>query len=501
VSREQGCLILRADASSEIGMGHFMRCLALAQAWTETGERVIFAMSHTTPAADSCAKAIGATVTRLSSPRGSLPEAHETVVLAQGEQARCIVADGYDFAPGYQQALRTAGHRVLLLDDDARYQRYETDLVLNQNAFATDSLYEDRAAHTRLLLGPRYALLREQFRESPQPDRTIPATARRLLVTLGGADPANATQTVVEALRLLPANSVEAIVVVGGSNPHRAKLESALNGSPIKITLVHDAKNMPELMAWADVAISAAGSTSLELAYLGVPMLLTILADNQQAVATGMQSSGAARNLGWAHTLTGKSIVAALQDLIADQGERQRLSSAGQNLVDGEGAPRVVRALQAPAIHLRPAVSDDSRLLFEWANDSAVRAVSFNSAPIPWADHERWFRSKLSNPNAVLLIAQNENAQPIGVARFEIEQGVATISISISADCRGHGYGRELIDVASETVLRRPEVTSIRALVKPDNLASARAFLAADYVEVSKPDSYDPRLFVRTSSR
>jgi UDP-2,4-diacetamido-2,4,6-trideoxy-beta-L-altropyranose hydrolase len=501
VAREPGCLILRADASSEIGMGHFMRCLALGQSWSETGARVFFAMSQSTPAADNAAQAIGATISRLSSPVGSLPEAQETVALAQREQARCIVADGYSFAPGYQQALRGGGHRVLLLDDDARYQRYETDLVLNQNVYASESLYPDCAAHTRLLLGPRYALLREQFRESPQLDRTIPAVARRVLVTLGGADPANATQTVIEALRLLPANSVEAIVVVGGNNPHRAKLESAIAGSSVKITLVHDAKNMPELMAWADIAISAAGSTSLELAYIGVPMLLTILADNQQAVAAGMQSSGAARNLGWAHTLTGKSIAAALQDFIADQGERQRFSRAGQELVDGEGAHRVVRALQAPAIRLRPVAPDDSRLLYEWANDPAVRAVSFNSAPIPWADHERWFGSKLSNPHAVLLMAENEDSQPVGVARFEIEQGVATISISISADFRGCGYGRELIDLASEAVLRRPDVTSIRALVKADNLPSARAFLGADYVEVSKPGSYDPRVFTRTNSR
>jgi UDP-2,4-diacetamido-2,4,6-trideoxy-beta-L-altropyranose hydrolase len=474
-----------------------MRCLALAQAWTELGGRTIFAMSESTPATEAHRHAIGAGFFQLTASTGSLPEALETTALAAREQARWIIADGYDFAPGYQQTLRSAGHRVLAIDDDGRYQRYEADLILNQNVYVAESLYADRAAHTRLLLGPGYALLRGQFRQTPPPARTIPTRARNLLVTLGGADPANVTQLIIEALQSLSTEEVEVIVVVGGSNPHRAHLERAAASSLNKIRLVHDAKNMPELMAWADMAISAAGSTTLELAYMGVPMLLVVLADNQQAVAEEMEALGAAQNLGRTDKLTTAAIANAIEALISDHGERERFSRAAKNLVDGLGARRVALALLA-TIHLRPATHDDARLLFEWANDPEVRAVSFNSDPIPWPDHERWFHSRLANTNAVLFIAQNDKEQPIGVARFEIAAGVATISITVAANFRGRGYGSQLIELASEMVLQRPDVTAVRALVKPDNIASARAFLVAGYEEEKAPQPNGARAFTRS---
>jgi UDP-2,4-diacetamido-2,4,6-trideoxy-beta-L-altropyranose hydrolase len=475
-------MIIRADASTRIGMGHFTRCLALAQAWTELGGRTIFAMSETTAAADTHRQSVGAGSVQLSALRGSVPEALETAALASREQAEWIVADSYEFAPGYQRALRSGGSRVLLVDDDGRYHHYEADLVLNQNVYATESLYADRATHTRSLLGPRYALLRGQFCQSPPPARTIPPHARNVLVTLGGADAANVTQTVVEALQSIPEDNLEVTVVIGGSNPHRASLERAMGASRCKIRLVQDAKNMPELMAWADVAISAAGSTTLELAYMGVPMLLLVLADNQRAVAEGMQNLGAAHNLGVVEPAR-NTIADAIGRLISDRHERERLSRVAAALVDGRGATRVARVLAGTSIHLRPATADDARLLFDWANEPEVRAASFNSEPIPWTDHECWFQSRLADPNAVLLIAQNDADQPVGVARFQIAGPTATISIAVSARSRGRGYGRQLIELASKLILERPEITTIHALVKPENTASARAFLAAGYRE------------------
>jgi len=491
-------MIIRADASTRIGMGHFTRCLALAQAWMELGGRTIFAMSETTATADAHRQSAGAGAFRLSASRGSVLEALETAALAGRERAEWIIADSYEFAPGYQQALRGGGGRVLLVDDDGRYQRYETDLVLNQNVYATESLYADRAAHTRTLLGPRYALLRGQFRESPPPARTIPPHARNVLVTLGGADAANVTQTVVEALQSIPEDGLQVTVVIGGNNPHRASLERAMGASRCSIRLVQDAKNMPELMTWADLAISGAGSTTLELAYMGVPMLLLVLADNQRAVAEGMQNLGAAHNLGVVEPSAQPTVADAIGRLILDQEERERLSRVASALVDGWGATRVARALAGTSIHLRPATAGDARLLFEWANEPEVRAASFNSEPIPWADHERWFKSRLADPNAVLLIAQNDEDQPVGVARFQTAGPVATISISVSASSRGCGYGRQMIELASKLVLDRPEVATIRALVKPENTASVRAFLAAGYREETSAEA-GTRTFIFSS--
>lgn len=475
-----------------------MRCLALAEAWTELGGHTLFAMTETTPATETQLRSLGAGSSLLTAVSGGVEDALETAALAARLDAVWIVADGYKFADGYQQTLRRDGRRVLFIDDDGRYPRYEADLVLNQNLHAAEPLYPARAAHTRLLLGPRYALLRGQFRKSTPPLRFFPADAKRILVTLGGADPANATQTVIEALQSLQDEHLEVIVLVGASNPHGRKLEAAVAAAPTRITLRYDAKNMPELMAWADLAISAAGSTTLELAYMGVPMLLLVLADNQAPVAERLCAVGAARSLGWARTASAAAMASAVQRLISSPDKRAELSRTAQALVDGQGALRVARALLAKTLHLRPATPADVRLLFEWANDPEVRAVSFDPGVIAWPGHERWFQAKLTSPQAVLLIAETSERQPVGVARFEIADGVATISLSIDAAFRGGGYGRQLIGKSSQQILDRPDVRAVRAFIKPGNTASSRAFLAAGYCEESASGPRGARVFVFT---
>ena len=490
--------MLRTEASSKIGLGHFMRCFALAEAWIESGGSARFVMTETAPATESHLRSIGADAARLTARPGGREDARETVAFAAREGADWIVADGYEFGPEYQQALRAGGQRLLFLDDDGRHPRYEADLVLNQNPHAAETLYPARAGHTRLLLGPRHALLRRQFRDSAPPIRSFPPTARRILVTLGGADPDNVTQLVIGALQALADSDLEVIVLVGASNPRGPQLAAAAAAAPTPITLRHDAKNMPELMAWADLAISAAGSTALELAYIGVPMLLLILADNQAPGAERMHRAGAARSLGWARELSSAALAEAVRQLISAPDERARLARTAQALVDGRGAPRVVRALREKVLRLRPATPDDLRLLFDWANDPEVRAASFDSREIAWSEHERWLRARLASPLAVLLIAETAEHEPVGVARFQIADDVATISISIDAAFRGGGYGRQLIERSSRHMLDQPQVRAVRALIKAENAASTGAFLAAGFREESAPGPHGVRVFLFT---
>ena len=163
---------------------------------------------------------------------------------------------------------------------------------------------------------------------------------------------------------------------------------------------------------------------------------------------------------------------------------------------DGKGARRVAQILRAPALLLRPAAPADTRLVFDWANDPQVRAVSFTAGAIAWPDHERWFQAQLASPGAVLLIAETPDHQPVGIARFVIADGVATISISVAAGFRGSGYGRQLIEKSSRQILQRADVRAVHAFVKADNPASARAFLAAGYREASAPGPHGARVFV-----
>lgn len=336
-------LLIRCDASIAIGTGHLMRCLALAQAWKEAAGHAVFAMAETTPAIEERIRAEQMDVVRLTESPGSSEDADVTARWARQSAANWVVVDGYVFGPEYQVHLKRAGLKVLLVDDIALAGRYSADLVLNQNAHASEALYPNREASTRLLLGPRFTMLRREFGAWGGWKRKITPVARRVLVTLGGSDPDNITARVASAIMSEP--ELEGIVVVGGSNPHMPKLRELMEENGPTVRLVENVGNMPELMAWADVAVSGAGTTTWEMCFMGLPALLIVLADNQEPVARHLAEQGMVVNLGRGATVTGKVIVDGLRSVISSRDRRQAMSERARSLLDGGGAERVVAAL------------------------------------------------------------------------------------------------------------------------------------------------------------
>src|SRR5208283_1158642 len=205
-----------------------------------------------------------------------------------------VVLDGYGFGVREQSAVSGAGHQVLMVDDFAHASAYPVCWVLNQNAQARPEMYADRRTDTRLLLGPSYALLREEFRPWLGWRRTIAERASKVLITIGGSDSGNLSQRIFESLSLIRHTDLEVVIVAGGSNPHLQDLQAAQQRSPIQVRIVTNALDMPALMAWADIAISGAGSTSYELCYMGLPALLFVVAENQRGSAEHLSKLSAA---------------------------------------------------------------------------------------------------------------------------------------------------------------------------------------------------------------
>ena len=338
-------LLIRADASTRIGTGHVMRCIALAQRWQQAGGRAVFSQACSTPAADERLRAEGFEVLPAGGEPGSPEDAAQTSAHAKTLGAAWVVADGYAFGPQWQRQVSQSGSRLLVLDDYGHSESYHADLVLNQNAGAEDALYGRRDPATRLLLGSHYALLRREFAPWRDLDRTFEANATKVLVTLGGSDPDNVTGKVVEALRGIP--GIEAVVVVGGSNPHLEAIRSSLGKIPSSIRLSVNPSDMPELMAWAEVAVSAAGSTSWEMAFMGLPAIFIVAADNQRKIAAALDAAHAGVNLGPHYSLTPDAIARALRALLGDAPRRKAMSAGGRRLVDGRGSCRVLAALGA----------------------------------------------------------------------------------------------------------------------------------------------------------
>ncbi len=478
-------LVIRADASTQIGTGHAMRCLALAQAWQSAEGETIFVTAMKAPALEARLKDEGIRVIHLSTYPGGVEDAAQTAELAHQTNAQWIVVDGYQFGDSYQRVIKRSGLRLLFVDDYGHSASYCADIVLNQNIYAHEGLYADREAQTRLLLGTPYVLLRQEFLRWRGYGRQNLSGAPKVLVTLGGSDVANVTLKVVHGLQLAAVDDLQASVVVGSAYPHFEELEMAVRNYPF-VRLERNVLDMPRLMAWADVAVSAAGTTCWELAFMGLPSLIMVLADNQRLVAEKLDAAGAAVLVGWGEQVSPVEVSEALVQLLASQERRARMTVLGQNIVDGQGSARVRKHMVGQNIRLRRAREGDCRLLWEWRNDPKVLAASFSSEPVTWTRHIDWFESRMTNPNCILLVAVNSEDIPVGQVRLDVLDNEIRFSISVDREFRGKGYGSEMIRLARPEALSISNGRLISAYVKPDNKASLRSFGKAGFKEYRK---------------
>jgi UDP-2,4-diacetamido-2,4,6-trideoxy-beta-L-altropyranose hydrolase len=343
-------LVVRADADERVGTGHLLRCLALACAWRDRCGTVTFVSDCTSGDLRRRIRASGMELVSVEAPHPEAADlAHLLAVLdrngSQTDSAhRPIVAlDGYHFDTAYQRAVRPATERLLVIDDTAHLPWYCADVLLNPNISAA-ALHYACDPGCRRLFGTEYALLRPEFTARPAAPRTAPARARRVLITLGGVDAENRTIVVLRGLATLRDRALEARVVIGPGNPHRRMLRVAVRDVEGAM-LVESPADMAEVMAWAEAAVAGGGSTCWELAYMGVPALVLVLADNQRAVAEGLDDAGAAWNLGDADQIAEAHIAEALGRLLDDRAWRQHMIERGRRIVDGHGAARVATAL------------------------------------------------------------------------------------------------------------------------------------------------------------
>lgn len=345
-------LVIRADASAQIGAGHVMRCLALAEAWVRAEAGPVTAASIALP--DSLRRRLidaGVDVVDHPGPAGSAADLAALRALVQSAPTACVL-DGYAFGRDYQREVQRAA-LTLVVDDGHRAEGFAADLLLDQNLGADRAHYAALAPGAELLLGTEFALLRSEFLAAGRPGR--PRTGRRVLVTLGGSDPAGLSEGAARALSEHPggAERIDVCLVLGGSNPRADAVAAALADTPVQV--LRDARNMPELMAQADLAVAAAGSTCWELCYSALPAVLVVVADNQRDIAAQLHAAGAALNLGWHEAVSPGQVASAVRTLLEGAPARAALSTAAARLVDGQGADRVATRLRAHATAREPA--------------------------------------------------------------------------------------------------------------------------------------------------
>ena len=347
-------LVIRADANPIIGTGHLMRCIALAQAWQERGSYVTFLSHCQNEALQRRVIKEGFEFVFVERPHPDPADLKQVLDRLQNFRNDSgipwLVLDGYHFDSDYQRSIREAGSRLVVIDDYNHLSNYHADILLNQNIGAERIPYICNSKTVKLN-GPKYALLRTEFLTWKNRIQKQPKDQRRIMVTLGGADPDNITLKVLRALLQTGLKDFCVDVIVGPANPNIKKLEFEIQcARKISVPLVKSIQflysiNMPEIMAMTDVAISAGGSTCWELCFFGKPFLVLITAENQRGIARGLDKVGSAICLGWHQDVTINQIKTNLESLLNDTQGRRELSTKGRKIIDGQGRYRVLDAV------------------------------------------------------------------------------------------------------------------------------------------------------------
>jgi len=484
----------RVDASSVIGTGHLMRCLTLADGLQQRGVKTCFLSRHMPNHLRDMLVAKGHELRLLNSSRvletddlahakwletTQEADAEDSIHALSNQPTNWLIVDHYALDVRWESALRGFVERIMVIDDIAD-RKHDCDVLLDQNFYADmQTRYADKVPeHCQLLLGPRYALLRDEFRKLREQVKPRTGSVNRILVFFGGVDADNYTGRAINALAEMRAEGLHVDVVIGAQHPCRAEIET--NCASKGFVCHVQTSRMAELMAAADLAIGAGGSASWERCCLGLPALSICVADNQQ-----QQIADAAQEGLLYAPAPGKDLAAVIKThataLIENPYLRWLISSKAMQTVDGRGVSRIIGNLGCSGIAIRNANEEDSSKLFAWRNHLSIRSVSRNADPISWENHQKWFAAVLASQNRVLLIGEIDEV-PIGVVRFDKHEDCAEVSIYLVPDSNHSGQGRNLLLSAEQWLIaNRPDINCIQASVLGGNEPSERLFLGSGY--------------------
>ena len=474
-------VVFRVDASGEVGFGHLSRCINLAEVLRSRGNEVSFVCR------DDEAKSFRALEDRLFAtvllPMLEVGEvvnqqedAQQTIQALQGERPNWLIVDSYTLDKNWERLMRPHVAKIAVIED-LFDREHDCDLLLDQN-------YSERSAGSfekfvpntcELLLGPRFALIGEQFRKLRELKLKPSPELKRVFVFCGGSDPQNLTQQVIDEISCSELGNVAVDVVVGAQNKtfdRGAALKSNVNIE------IHDAGGeFARIMGTADLAIGAGGTTSWERMCLGIPSIVVSIADNQNSACEKLGRDGLINYLGSQSSLTlgaiRNAVVEANSRIAAlfDQIER------GQMLVDGRGCERVAEVMcpsDESKLAVRLAKPDDCIEFFNWANDPAVREQSLSTTTIQWLDHKKWFSEKISFDTCEMYVME-ASGLPVGQVRFEKSEAVAEINYSLDKIIRNRRWDSAMLEMAIKSYCGRAAV-SLKEIVNAEKKKSHSVF-------------------------
>lgn len=500
-------VVFRVDASVRMGIGHLIRCLTLAEALRERGARIHFVCREHTGNLIALLRQKAMPVTALPAPAindttsgedyaawlsvTQTEDAEQTIEALNVEKPDWLVVDHYGLDVEWEQRLRPHVANIMVIDDLAN-RRHDCNVLLDQNYSAEgEQRYVGLVPGTcKLLVGSRYALLRPEYAAYRKTLRARDGQVRKVLVFFGGTDPQNATGMALEALSHPDLKHLEVGVVVGANNPHRESIIQQVLHRPF--TTLHEPRlHLADLMAQADLALGAGGTTTWERMCLGLPTILVTIAENQRPAAEALAAKQLILYAGNTSAVSSKTLSKIIIGLTSNASQLTELGVQDQLMVDGLGAERireVILPTDTAQIQLRTACQEDVVTYFNWANDPEVRKNAIQTAPISWLTHKEWFAKRLNDSNSHLYVLDAAGL-PVGQIRFDKEGNETRIDYSLDTLVRGRGWGARLVSLGSE-LLQKTESVQLLAEVKVGNVASRSVFLRLGFSMAESKNDY-----------
>ena len=486
----------RVDASLDIGTGHVMRCLTLADALRARGAQCLFiGRGHAGHMLEAIRQRGYEALALLGDrPDGELATTHEaqlstpyaswlgvdwatdakdTLTALLGQAVDWLVVDHYALDARWEQRLRSTCARIMVIDDLAD-RPHDCDLLLDQNLGREAEHYAalvSRGCH--VLVGTDKALLRPQFAEQRSKALKRRGSQRqpeRLLVAFGGVDKLNVTGHVLEILAHCALSAAARVTVVMGSHsPWLEDVRVRATKLPWPTEVKVDVADMAVLMAQSDWAIGAAGTMAWERCCMALPTVTLVLAENQRSGALALQAEGCS-----IHIESVSQLPNALQQLFAPNA-MHKAALACARTVDGLGAQRLVSLmseLSGKSSALRTLTRNDLDRVLAWRNHPLNREVMFNQEEITTDEHYRWFEEASSDPSRRLFIFE-EKGVPLGFVQFSgVKPGAVVDWGFYTAPEAPRGTGRKLGRCAIDHAFGELKVHKVCGQVLADNQAS-----------------------------
>lgn len=466
-------IYIRVDANSEIGMGHLVRCFALAQMLSESFG-IVFLYKELPEKIIADLQFSGFQTINIS--------VNNDCNIEFIPSNSVVILDGYSFQREYFRKIRGQDNIIIFIDDlNAGF--IDADLIINAipGFCANDYKSPPFCIHA---IGINYALLRKEFVNikscvpKKEPDSIV--------ICFGGADPLNLTLKVLQEVQKFDWFK-KIHVIVGVAYKANESLPNFISlDSRIVFYQNLSALEMATILCHVQYAIVPASGILLEALACKCKVLSGAYINNQRKVIEFFTRQKTVLDV---HDFSAPYIKNGINNLLS-------CSLSEEEIIDGKSNQRIKRIImqiiQFSTMRFRSVEMSDAKLLFEWATDSSIRRYSLSQTSIEWADHVEWLKNKLGDENCFFFIVEYED-NPIGVLRFDIHNQSALISYSLDPKYHGKGMGGIMLAKGIKQLLKisTKEISRFQGVVIKENLASIRIFEKLGFDKTSNSDTVE----------